>query len=160
MLQNSSPGFQNQEREVIFLKNNTKAPGNCWSPELFCYHTAFQIPLPAPRADMHRAALLFVGFYGILLAERRCPASAAVMLPPSRHIVPRQEEVQFFVILLTVRMFLHENLREDSTMEILNTVIALLGLLATVILGTAKITWTIAQVFFRDMHHAKHYIKK
>ena len=34
--------------------------------------------------------------------ERRCPASAAVMLPPSRHIVPRQEEVQFFVILLTV----------------------------------------------------------
>ncbi len=33
-------------------------------------------------------------------------------------------------------------------MEILNTVIALLGLLATVILGTAKITWTIAQVFF------------
>ena len=57
---------------------------------------------------MHRAALLFVGFYGILLAERRCPASAAVMLPPSRHIVPRQEEVQFFVILLTVRLFLHE----------------------------------------------------
>ena len=45
-------------------------------------------------------------------------------------------------------------------MEILNTVIALLGLLATVILGTAKITWTIAQVFFRDMHRAKHYIKK
>ena len=67
---------------------------------------------------MHRATLLFVGFYGILLAERRCPASAAVMLPPSRHIVPRQEEVQFFVILLTVRMFLHENLREDSTMAV------------------------------------------
>ena len=109
---------------------------------------------------MHRAALLFVGFYGILLAERRRPASAAVMLPPSRHIVPRQEEVQFFVILLTVRMFLHENLREDSTMEILNTVIALLGLLATVIIGTAKITWTIAQVFFRNTHHAKHYSKK
>ena len=35
---------------------------------------------------MHRAALLFVGFYGILLAERRCPASAAVMLPPWHHI--------------------------------------------------------------------------
>ena len=33
-------------------------------------------------------------------------------------------------------------------MDILNTVIALLGLLATVIIGTAKITWTIAQVFF------------
>ena len=47
---------------------------------------ASQILLPAPRADMHRAALLFVGFYGILLAERRCPASAAVMLPPRHHI--------------------------------------------------------------------------
>ena len=35
-------------------------------------------------------------------------ASTAVMLPPSRHIVPCQEEVQFFVILLTVRLFLHE----------------------------------------------------
>ena len=33
-------------------------------------------------------------------------------------------------------------------MDILNTVIALLGLLATVIIGTAKITWTIAQAFF------------
>ena len=45
-------------------------------------------------------------------------------------------------------------------MDILNTVIALLGLLATVIIGTAKITWTIAQVFFRNTHHAKHYSKK
>ena len=105
---------------------------------------------------MHRAALLFVSFYGILLAERRCPASAAVMLPPD----VKSGGSSISVVLRTVRMFLHENLREDSTMEILNTVIALLGLLATVILGTAKITWTIAQVFFRDMHHAKHYIKK
>ena len=45
-------------------------------------------------------------------------------------------------------------------MDILNTVIALLGLLTTVILGTAKITWTLAQAFFRDTHHAKHYSKK
>ena len=45
-------------------------------------------------------------------------------------------------------------------MEILNTVIALLGLLATVILGTAKITWTIAQAFFRGAHRAKHYFKE
>ena len=47
-----------------------------------------------------------------------------------------------------------------SIMDILNTVIALLGLLATVIIGTAKITWTIAQVIFRNTHHAKHYSKK
>ena len=45
-------------------------------------------------------------------------------------------------------------------MDILNTVIALLGLLATVIIGTAKITWTIAQEIFRNTHHAKHYSKK
>ncbi len=45
-------------------------------------------------------------------------------------------------------------------MDILNTVIALLGLLATVIIGTAKITWMIAQTFFRNPHHAKHYSRK
>ena len=45
-------------------------------------------------------------------------------------------------------------------MDILNTVIALLGLLATVIIGTAKITWTIAQAIFRDSHRAKHESKK
>ena len=51
-------------------------------------------------------------------------------------------------------------LKEDSIMDILNTVIALLGLLATVIIGTAKITWTIAQAIFRDSHRAKHDSKK
>ena len=45
-------------------------------------------------------------------------------------------------------------------MDILNTVIALLGLLATVIIGTDKITWTFAQLFFRNTHHANHYSKK
>ena len=45
-------------------------------------------------------------------------------------------------------------------MDILNTVIALLGLLATGISGPAKITWTIAQAFFRNPHHAKHYSRK
>ena len=45
-------------------------------------------------------------------------------------------------------------------MELWNNVIALLGLLATVILGTAKITWTIAQAIFRDSHNARHYSKR
>ncbi len=45
-------------------------------------------------------------------------------------------------------------------MDILNTVIALLGRSEAVIIGTAKITWTIAQVFFRNPHHAKHYSRK
>ena len=65
---------------------------------------ASQILLPAPRADMHRAALLFVGFYGILLAERRCPASAAVMLSPD----VKSGGSSISVVLRTVRMFLHE----------------------------------------------------
>ena len=114
------------------------------------------------RIVKHQKALQSVDFYGILIGRKGAVLQVQRSCFPSwghRCVVPL-EEVQFFVILLTVRMFLHENLREDTTMEILNTVIALLGLLATVILGTAKITWTIAQVFFRDMHHAKHYIKK
>ena len=44
-------------------------------------------------------------------------------------------------------------------MEIWNNVLALLTLLVTVIIGTAKITWTLAQAIFRDSHRAKHYSK-
>ena len=39
-------------------------------------------------------------------------------------------------------------------MEIWNNVLALLTLLVTVIIGTAKITWTLAQAIFRDSHRA------
>ena len=109
---------------------------------------------------MHRAALLFVGFYGILLAERRCPASAAVMLPPSRHIVPRQEEVQFFVILLMVRMLHIRYLKEESIMDILNIVFSALNLLATVVIGVINVTWMISRDVFRDKPRAKHDSKK
>ena len=45
-------------------------------------------------------------------------------------------------------------------MEIWNNVLALLTLLVTVIIGTAKITWTIAQAIFRDSHRAKYDSKK
>ena len=45
-------------------------------------------------------------------------------------------------------------------MEIWNNVLALLTLLVTVIIGTAKITLTLAQAIFRDSHRAKHYSKK
>ena len=109
---------------------------------------------------MHRAALLFVGFYGILLAERRCPASVAVMLPPSRHIVPRQEEVQFFVILLMVRMLHIRYLKEESIMDILNIVFSALNLLATVVIGVINVTWMISRDVFRDKPRAKHDSKK
>ena len=51
-------------------------------------------------------------------------------------------------------------LKEDSIMEILNIVLALLTLLVTVIIGTAKVTWTLAQAIFRDSHRAKHDSKK
>ena len=56
------------------------------------------------RVGIVRAALLFVGFYGILLAERRCPASAAVMLSPD----VKSGGSSISVVLRTVRMFLHE----------------------------------------------------
>ena len=45
-------------------------------------------------------------------------------------------------------------------MGIWNNVLALLTLLVTVIIGTAKITWTLAQAIFRDSHRAKHDSKK
>ena len=42
-------------------------------------------------------------------------------------------------------------------MEIMDHVIALLGLLATVIIGTAKITWTLAKEIFRSRYSSKRY---
>ena len=50
-----------------------------------------------------------VDFYGILIGKKGAVLQVQrSCFPPSYHIVPRQEEVQFFVILLTVRLFLHE----------------------------------------------------
>lgn len=83
------------------------------------------------------------------------------MLPPRHHIPCAVRRKSNFCHPPDGLNHLYmKDLKEESIMDILNTVIALLGLLATVIIGTAKITWTIAQVFFRDMHHAKHYSKK
>lgn len=45
-------------------------------------------------------------------------------------------------------------------MTIISIVIALLGLLATVIIGTVQVTWTIAKDVFRDKPRAKHYAEK
>ena len=61
------------------------------------------------RIVKHRKALLSVGFCGILVCRKGAVLQVQrSCFPPSYHIVPRQEEVQFFVILLTVRLFLHE----------------------------------------------------
>ena len=76
-------GFQNQEREVIFLKNNTKAPGNCWSPELFYYHTASQIPLPAPRG--HRSCgVAFCRFLWYSLSRKALSNQTQAAIAPHR----------------------------------------------------------------------------
>ena len=54
-------------------------------------------------------------------------------------------------------MFLYMSYsREVFRYGIWNNVLALLTLLVTVIIGTAKITWTLAQAIFRDSHRAKH----
>ena len=52
-----------------------------------------------------------------------------------------------------------ENPKEEFHMEILNTVIALLQLLATVILGTIQATRICSRDIFRERPKAKHYSK-
>ena len=62
------------------------------------------------RIVKHRKALLSVGFCGILVCRKGAVLQVQRSCFPSwghRRVVPL-EEVQFFVILLTVRLFLHE----------------------------------------------------
>ena len=96
------------------------------------------------------------------LQERRCSASAAVMLPLLGSPMCRTlRGSSIFCRPPRVRVFLYMSYsRRYSVMEIWNNVLALLTLLVTVIIGTAKITWTIAQAIFRDSHRAKHDSKK
>ena len=96
------------------------------------------------------------------LQERRCSASAAVMLPFLGSPMCRAlRGSSIFCRPPRVRVFLYMSYsRRYSVMEIWNNVLALLTLLATVIIGTAKITWTLAQAIFRDSHRAKHDSKK
>ena len=110
---------------------------------------------------MHRAALLFVSFYGILLAERRCPASAAVMLPPRHHIPCAVRRKSNFCHPPDGLNHLYmKDLKEDSIMDILNIVFSALNLLATVIIGVINVTWMISRDVFRDKPRAKNYSKK
>ena len=55
------------------------------------------------------------------------------------------------------QMFLHENPKEESIMDILNIVFSALNLLATVIIGVIQVTWMISRDVFRDKPRAKHY---
>ena len=67
------------------------------------------------RIVKHRKALLPVGFCGILVCRKGAVLQVQrSCFPPSYHIVPRQEEVQFFVILLMVRMLHIHYLKEES----------------------------------------------
>lgn len=74
--------------------------------------------------------------------------------------MPRQEEVQFFVILLMVRMLHIRYLKEESIMDILNIVFSALNFLATVVIGVINVTWMISRDVFRDKPRAKHDSKK
>lgn len=108
-----------------------------------------------------RAALLFVGFYGILLAERRCPASAAVMLPPRHHVPCAVRRKSNFCHPPDGLNHLYmKDLKEESIMDILNIVFSALNLLATVIIGVINVTWMISRDVFRDKPRAKNYSKK
>ena len=116
---------------------------------------------PAPGGVNPRdAALLVVLWYP--LEQKALSASAAVMLPllGVALLCHAPEEVLFLSSSEGVSVFTHESPRRNSYMDVLDTVIALLGLLATVIIGTARITWVIAKEIFRNTHDAKHYSKK
>ena len=113
------------------------------------------------RIVKHRKALQSVDFYGILIGRKGAVLQVQrSCFPPSYHIVPRQEEVQFFVILLMVRMLHIRYLKEESIMDILNIVFSALNLLATVVIGVINVTWMISRDVFRDKPRAKHDSKK
>ena len=67
------------------------------------------------RIVKHRKALLSVGFCGILVCRKGAVLQVQrSCFPPRCHCsCHRQEEVQFFVILLTVRLYTHENSKEE-----------------------------------------------
>ena len=113
------------------------------------------------RIVKRRKALQSVDFYGILICRKDAVLQVQrSCFPPSYHIVPRQEEVQFFVILLMVRMLHIRYLKEESIMDILNIVFSALNLLATVVIGVINVTWMISRDVFRDKPRAKHDSKK
>ena len=114
------------------------------------------------RMERIHAMLRFWWFCGILWDRKALSASAAVMLPllGVALLCHALEEVLFLSSSEGVSVFTHESPRRNSYMDVLDTVIALLGLLATVIIGTARITWVIAKEIFRNTHDAKHYSKK
>ena len=80
-------------------------------------------------------------------------ALQVVRLPPGRNvrgsllICPSPDGLNVYTT---------ENPKEEFHMEILNTVIALLQLLATVILGTIQVTRICSRGIFRERPKAKH----
>ena len=103
-----------------------------------------------------------VDFYGILIGRKGAVLQVQRSCFPSwghRCVVPL-EEVQFFVILLMVRMLHIRYLKEESIMDILNIVFSALNLLATVVIGVINVTWMISRDVFRNKPRAKHDSKK
>ena len=49
------------------------------------------------------------------------------------------------------------NQTEESSMDVLNTVVNILHLLAEVVIGVLQVTWMISKDVFRDKPKAKHY---
>ena len=48
---------------------------------------------------------------------------------------------------------------EESNMDVLNTVVNILHLIADVVIGVTQVTWMISKDVFRDKPKAKHYSK-
>ena len=48
----------------------------------------------------------------------------------------------------------------ESNMDVLNTVVNILHLIADVVIGVTQVTWMISRDVFRDNPKAKHYFKR
>ena len=54
----------------------------------------------------------------------------------------------------------HPTWTEESNMDVLNTVVNILHLIADVVIGVTQVTWMISKDVFRDKPKAKHYSKR
>lgn len=52
------------------------------------------------------------------------------------------------------------NLNGGANMDVLNTVVNILHLIADVVIGVTQVTWMISKDVFRDKPKAKHYSKR
>lgn len=94
--------------------------------------------------------------YSIIAVQQQqalCCKMQVVKLPPG----VKSGGVQFLSSSGRYECFYINGPKEESIMDVLNTVFSVLNLLATVIIGVIQVTWMISKDVFRDRPRAKHY---